>query len=77
MGKLYNPSFLLEGEEGGTPGGTKKEPKKKNKVEEIPVSSIIDAMRAISYGDLGFKVHAAVLPVGWYNVYDKNDMPDA
>lgn len=74
--RWLNPSFLLEGEEGGTPGGTKKEPKKKNKVEEIPVSSIIDAMRAISYGDLGFKVHAAVLPVGWYNVYDKNDMPE-
>ena len=75
--RWLNPSYLLEGEEGGMSGGSKKkadnEPKKACKAEDIPVSSIIDAMRAISYGDLGFKVHAAVLPVGWYNVYDKND----
>lgn len=73
--RWLNPSYLFEGEEGGAPG-SKSTPKKPGKMEEIPVSSILDAMRAISYGDLGFKAHAAVLPVGWYNVFDRNDAPE-
>ena len=73
--RWLNPSYLFEGEEGGAPE-SKSTPKKPGKMEDIPVSSILDAMRAISYGDLGFKAHAAVLPVGWYNVFDRNDAPE-
>ena len=73
--RWLNPSYLFEGEEGGTPE-SKSTPKKPGKMEEIPISSILDAMRAISYGDLGFKAHAAVLPIGWYNVFDRNDAPE-
>lgn len=71
--RWLNPSYLFEGEEGGAPGS---KPRPKKPSEEIPVSSILDAMRAISYGDLGFKAHAAVLPVGWYNVFDRNEQPE-